>query len=255
MTLVGVRAAVAVELRKTVASRVVRATTVLYLVGVTALSGLLTLAAQDGNPQILAQLGPLATEPAWLQLTGVASQVCGAGGMLAFGVVLSWSVGREFTEGTIAGLFAIPIPRPAIALAKLLVVLVWSSVVAGLVTVSVAGIGMVAGLGFPDTQTFAALGRLAVLGLLTGLVVAPAAWAATLGRSLLPGIAAVISVLIVGQLSVVVGTPAWLPFATPAWWSLAPDEVSAAQLGLVAVVPAVFWALTLHAWQRLQLDR
>ena len=251
----GLGAALAVEARKAAVSRVVRATAVLLVVGIAVLSGSMTLAAEAGNEQVLAQLGPLADEPAWLRLIGTASQICAAGGVLAFGVVLSWSVGREFVEGTITGLFAVPVSRPSIALAKLMVLLGWSTGVAAVVATVIAATGVALGMGLPDSEAMAALGRLFVLGVLTGLIASPAAWAATLGRGLLPGIAAAIGVVVVGQVSVVAGTGAWLPIAAPALWAMSPGDVVGVQLALALVVPLIFWSLTLDAWARLQLDR
>lgn len=248
-------AALAVEARKAATSRVVRTTTVLLVAGIAVLSGSMTVAAAAGNEQVLAQLGPLADAPEWMRLIGTASQICAAGGVLAFGVVLSWSVGREFVEGTIPGLFALPVSRPAIALAKLLVLLGWFLGVAAAVALAVAVLGVALGLGTLDGEPAAVLGRLFVLGVLSGLIAAPAAWAATLGRGLLPGIAAAIGVVVVGQVSVVAGTGAWLPIAAPALWAMSPGDVGVVQLALVLVVPVIFWALTLDAWARLQLDR
>lgn len=255
VTVTGLGAALAVEARKATASRVVRATTVLLVVGVAVLAGSMTLAAEAGNEQVLGQLGPLADQPLWLVLTGTASQIAAAGGVLAFGVVLSWSVGREFTDGTVTGLFATPVSRPAIALAKLTVLLVWSTGVAASLVAVVAVVGLALGMGPPDPAVVAALARLFVLVVLSGLIASPAAWAATLGRGLLPGIAASIGVVVVGQVTVVAGTGAWLPIAAPALWATSPADVSVVQLALVLVVPLVSWALTLDAWARLQLDR
>lgn len=42
-------------------------------------------------------------------------------------VVVAWTVGREFTDGTVVGLFAIAASRGQIAQAKLLAYLCWAS--------------------------------------------------------------------------------------------------------------------------------
>ncbi len=54
-----------------------------------------------------------------------AAQITGAGGLGGFAVVLAWMFGREFGDGTITGLFALPVRRTTIALAKLIVYVVW----------------------------------------------------------------------------------------------------------------------------------
>lgn len=248
-------AALAVEARKTVASRVARATTVLLVAGIGLLASVLVLAAAAGNEQVLAQLGPLADTDGWERLIGVTAQITAAAGLLGFGVVLSWSIGREFTEGTISGLFALPVPRSVIAAAKLVVFVVWAITTSVLLVALVVALGLVLRLGFPDAVTIAALARLFALMALSGLLAIPAAWAATLGRGLLPGIATTIGMVVLAQVAVVAGTGAWFPVAAPALWATSPATVSSVQLALVAVVPLGFGALTVASWARLQLDR
>ncbi|MTK02245.1 ABC transporter permease [Micromonospora sp. CP22] len=244
-----------VELRKLTASRVIRTTSVMIVVGITVLSAALTWSATTGNEQVIAQLGPLADADGWDLLTGVAAQVTAAGGMLAFGVALSWLIGHEFSDATITGLFALPVSRRTIVSAKLLSHLLWAVLVAVGLTAAIALTGTVLGLGHPTTDVLDSLGRQFVLTVLSALIATPAAWAATLGRGLLPGIATTIGLLVVAQVAVIGGAGAWLPIAAPALWALQPHAVNAVQLALVAVVPAGFAALTLAAWARLQLDR
>ncbi len=113
------RTALVVETQKLRASRVVLAASVLVLVGISVLVGAMTAAAEAGNEQILSQLGTLADGGGWERFWGVSAQVTSAAGLLCFGVVLAWVVGREFADGTITGLFAITVPKATIALAKL----------------------------------------------------------------------------------------------------------------------------------------
>ncbi|MEV0729242.1 ABC transporter permease [Polymorphospora sp. NPDC050346] len=248
-------AALHVELRKLVASRVMRATTVLIVAGIAVLSTALTAAAAAGNEQVIAQLGPHAAAGGWDLLTGVVAQITAAGGLLGFGVALSWLVGREFADGTITGLFALPVSRRVLVVSKLLSHLLWAVLVAVVLTVVVAVAGTLLGLGGWNSDVVAALGRQFVLTVLSALVAAPAGWAATLGRGPLPGIATTICLIVVAQVAVVAGAGAWLPVAAPALWALQPGTVAPAQLALVAVVPVGFAALTVAAWSRLQLDR
>ncbi|MEV0396471.1 ABC transporter permease [Polymorphospora rubra] len=248
-------AALHVELRKLAASRVMRATAVLIVAGIAVLSTALTAAATAGNEQIIAQLGPHAAAGGWDLLTGVVAQIIAAGGLLGFGVALSWLVGREFTDGTITGLFALPVSRRVLVLAKLLSHLLWAVLVAIVLTAVVAVAGTLLGLGAWNGDVVAALGRQFVLTVLSALVAAPAGWAAALGRGPLPGIATTICLIVVAQVAVVAGAGAWLPVAAPALWALQPGAVAPAQLALVAVVPVGFAALTVAAWNRLQLDR
>ena len=251
------RAALHVELRKALASRVMRTTTVLVVIGIAVLAGALVAAASAGNEQVLAQLGPLASQSGWPLLSGVTAQITAAGSLLAFGVALSWIFGREFTDGTITGLFGLPVPRPRIALAKLLVYVGWVVLVATTLTVLLLAAGAILGLGPVDDAVLEALARQFVLTALTGLLATPAAWAATLGRGLLAGITATIGLLVTAQVLTIAApsVAAWMPLSSPALWALQPGTVSGMQLALVAIVPVACAALTALSWQRLQLDR
>ncbi|UXM91328.1 ABC transporter permease [Paenarthrobacter sp. JL.01a] len=57
--------------------------------------------------------------------------------------------GREFTDGTISGLFALPVRRTTIALAKLMVYAGWAIVMAVVLTMTLLGLGLVLGFGWP----------------------------------------------------------------------------------------------------------
>jgi ABC-2 type transport system permease protein len=255
MTGAGLRAAVAVEARKAAASRVVASTTVLLVVGVGVLALGMLLAAASGDAQVLAKLGPLAGVPGWAGLVGIVLQITAAAGVLAFGVALSWMFVREFADGTIAALFGLPVSRGAIAVGKLVVYLVWSMAVAVALTGVVAVLGFAMGYGTTDAAGVGTLARIPVLVVLSALIAVPAAWVATIGRGLLPGIAATVVIIVVAQVSAIADVGAWVPFVAPALWAIAPDVVPATALLIVPVVPLAFGALCALAWSRLQLDR
>lgn len=248
-------AALAVESRKTAAARVTVATTAFLALGVGCIAAGMTLAARGGNAQVLAKLGSAATLGGWEGLIAIVLQITAAGGVLGFGVVLSWIVGREFTDGTAQGLFALPVPRALIALAKLLVYLLWTTAVAVVLVIVVTLVGLVLRLDPPATGLAPLLLRLIALTALCALIATPAAWAATLGRGVLPGIATTIGIIVVAQVMAVAGTGAWFPLTAPALWAITPGDVTTKQLCLVAVVPALFGLLTVRSWATLQLDR
>ena len=251
----GLRAAITVEARKAAASRVMVSVTALLVLGVGALSLGMLLAAASGDEQVLAKLGPLAGVDGWGGLIGVVLQITAAGGLLAFGVALSWLFGREFVDGTVTALFALPVSRPAIAMAKLVVYLAWAIGVAIVLTGVVAVLGFAMGYGSTDAAGIVGLLRIPVLVVLTALIAVPAAWAATLGRGLLPGIAATVGIIVVAQVLAIADAGAWIPVVAPALWAIAPESVPAAALLTVPSVPIVFGGLVALAWSRLQLDR
>lgn len=251
----GYLTAISVETRKASASHVTVSVTIFLLVGLAALVVGLELGVRAGNEQIASQLGPLAEADGWDRMCGTAAQVTSAGALLAVGVVLSWLVGREFSDGTITSLFGLVVSLPVIVLAKLTVYVAWVIAVGAATLVVLAGIGLALGFGAPDAAVAFALARQFALVVLMGLVAVPAAWIATLLRGVLPGIAATVGLLVCGQVLAIAGVGAWVPVAVPALWALSPETVSAAQLALVVTLPLLFGALTLRSWARLQLDR
>ncbi len=248
-------AALATEASKAASSRVLRWTTGLLLASVTALVTGILAAMTARDPQLTAKLGPIADLEGWPALLAVAAQITAAGVMPALGIGLSWLVGREFTEGTITGLFALPVPRWTVALAKLLVYLAWAIAVSILLCVVLLLLGLLLGFGRPDAIAWQALGRQSALTIFVGLTATPVAWAASLGRGVLPGIATAIGLLVVAQVMAFTGSGAWFPLVTPALWAIDPGGVTVGQLALVPSVPLLFGGLALLAWHRLQLDR
>ena len=251
------RTALYVEFRKARASRVLHLTALLLMVGITILAIALTLSVNAGDEQVLAKLGPLADATGWLLLIGVAAQVTAAGGLLAIGIAMSWMFGREFTDATISGLFAQPVPRSTIAVAKLGILMLWVAAVSVGLTAMILVSGLALNLGPLTGDILLQLGRLFVLVILTGLLTFPAAWIATLGRGPLPGIAATVVVLVTAQVTVITApdSAAWFPLSAPALWAIMPEAVHLGQLATVVIVPVIFAALTAVSWHRLQLHR
>jgi len=243
------------EAVKLAGSMVGRVGSVAVIVGIAALSGAMLLAAATGDPQLLAKLGPAATHD-WTGFLLAAAQITSAGGLLGFGVVLSWMFGREFGDGTITGLFALPVRRSTIAVAKLLVYALWAVAMSLGLAVLLVVIGLSAGLGLLDADVWAALVRQVALGILTAAVAAPVAWAATLGRSVLAGVSVAIGLVVIAQVSVLAGAGGWMPLASPALWALSSGgSVSPLQLALVVPYVAASIVLTATTWHRLELDR
>ncbi|MGX5694834.1 ABC transporter permease [Agromyces soli] len=249
------RVAVAVEARKVAASRVFAWTTGILIVGLTALVLGLLAAAHAGDARVLARLGPLADEEGWPLLVGVAAQILAAGGFGACGIFIAWLYGREFADGTVAGLFALPVRRSSIAVGKLVVYLIWAAIVAVVLTGLLGLLGFIFGLTVTDPDGVGELSRIPLLMMLTALVAVPSAWIASLARSVLAGIAATIVLIIVAQVCAILGVGPWIPLVTPALWAINPSAVPWPALTTVLAVPVIFGAATTFTWAKLQLDR
>jgi len=247
--------AVRVETVKLLRSRVGVIGSAAIVAGILVLCGGMMLALASGDPQLTAKLGPGASLT-WDGLWNTAAQITSAGGLLAFGVVAAWMFGREFGDGTITGLFALPVGRGAIATAKLIVFAVWAAAVSALLAGALLVLGLTAGFGMPDAAAWAGAGRQVALGVFSAGLAVPAAWVATAARSLLGGVSAAIGLVVVAQVGVVAGADGWMPLAAPALWAIsAGTAVSAAQLAVTGVFVAVCAVGTVWWWHRLQLDR
>lgn len=248
------RAVIRVEALKLTRSPVGVIATLAVVVGALALLGGITAGVAGGNPELIAKAGPAGTLD-WNGLLAGATQITAVVSILGFGIVLAWMFGREFVEGTVTGLFALPASRAEIALAKLTVYALWAVIVSAGLTLGVLILGL-AFYSLPSAEVWAALGRLFILGVLsTGLAV-PVAWLATLTRSLLAAVGCTIALVVTAQVGALAGAGGWMPFAAPALWAMSSGTaVTAAQLGVTLAIPVAFVVLSCAAWSRLQLDR
>ncbi len=234
-------------------SLVGRVASALLALGIALLSGSMILAAKGSDPRMIAKLGD-AADPSWTGLLGGATQITSAGALLGFGVVLGWMFGREFAEGTITGLFALPVSRATISAAKLGIYFIWATLTSAGVVCALLGVGLALGFGGPDAGVLAGLWRQFVLGVLTAVIATPVAWVTTVTRSVLMGVVAAIGLVIAAQVAVIGGVGAWSGVATPALWALSRD-VGATHLVAVLPIAVAAVALTTWSWARLQLDR
>ena len=249
-------AAIWAELVKLAGSTVGRVGSAALVIGISVISAsMLLAAATTTDPQVLAKLGPVA-DGTWRGFLLGAVQVTGAGGLGGFAVVLAWMFGREFGDGTITGLFALPLRRSTIALAKLIVYALWVCLMSVALAVALLGLGSLAGLGAVESETWWMLGRQVSLGVMSMAITIPVAWAASLSRSVLGGVSVAIGLVVVAQVSVLAGLGGWMPLAAPALWALSGGAgVSGIQLSLLVPFGALAIVATAVTWQRMQLDR
>lgn len=239
------------ETRKLLTSPLGSIASLALVLGVTGLLAGLEAAIRAGEPRVLAKLGDAAA-PDWEGLLSRTAQIEAVAVPLASGVVLAWIFAREFQDGTISGLFLLPIGRGRIAAAKLCVQLLWSTASVALLQLGLLPLGLACGYGPPDPERVADLLRLFAIGTLAAPAVAPVAWIATATRSSLAGTATAIGLVVLAQIGALSGTGRWLPSAALALWALEPRG-GAVALAACATSGAVFWTLCCLAWRRLRL--
>lgn len=253
------RAAWEVELLKLRRSPVARTSALVLVLGTAGLSAAFTaVGLGDGESQMAVKVRPMLQGEGWEAYLGMLGQILSVAMLLCVGVVVSWVVGREFTDGTIGSLLALPTPPRAVAMAKLgLVVLGGVACSVGAVLLALPA-GALIGLGPPDLEALRAAGRVVLIGLLTTALALPVAAVASVRRGYLPGVGALLGLVVVTQVVTVAGAGGWFPWAAPGLWSgmggaEAAAAVTTVQLLLPLLVGIAGAALTVGWWARAEL--
>ncbi|WP_125778303.1 ABC transporter permease [Antribacter gilvus] len=252
------RAALAVEALKLRRSVVARLATALLVVLVPLASvGMVALARspQAGGPTA-AKLADYATGDLATVHLVVCAQVLSVAALAAGGFFVASSFGRELESGTAGALSGLAVPRGTIALAKCLVALAW---IAGCVVLTVAVTVAASAAVTPGGLTAGTWGGAAtalVAGLLGGGLALPFAWVATVTRSQLGTVGALVGVVALTQIVVLLGGGSWFPYAAPSLWTGmggadAASDVGPPHLLLAAAVGPLAVGAVVHAWRRL----
>jgi ABC-2 type transport system permease protein len=242
-----------IEFRKTVRSRMPLFTVLGSLLMPLGISFLLFVSR---NPEISRKLGLVSAKaslmadsatnwPAYLNLFG---QMIAAGGFLFFCLIVSWVFGREFYDGTLKDMLAVPVPRLSILLAKFAVSAAWS---VGLsLAIIVLSLAMGAAIGLPQGSTEVivqgSLRALIVAGM-TIVVVMPFALFAAIGRGYLLPVGVAILFLIMANVVVIAGWGEYFPWAIPGLYSQPKFTLSPASYwvviftGLAGIAATYLW--------------
>lgn len=244
------------KLYRAPAARVATAVLVLVLPAVSA--AMVALARSDSDSPLAAKARPMLIGTGWDAYLGMLAEIMSVAVLIAVGIVLSWVVGREFAEGTVGALLALPTSPRQVLGAKLVVTLAWA-LACGLVAtlVAIPG-GLAIGLGTPDAGALRATVRLLVVAVLMTLLALPLAWVATVLRGYLSGISTLLGIVVITQIVTAAGAGGWFPYAAPSLWAgMGGAEAAAAvtpvQLALaVPVGLAGAWAAA-HRWATAEL--
>ena len=216
--------AVWIELRKATRSRMPLFTALGFLVLPCGLAFFMfiykypTFARNIGLISAKANLaGGAATWPYYL---GVLGQAIAIGGIAVFSLVESWVFGREFVDGTLKDLLAVPVARANILLAKFLVVALWSLLLTVMLFLVSLLFGAVIGLSQGTAEVFwQGTATLAVVACLTIVNVFPFAFFASLGRGYLLPMGVTLLVIVIANFIVVAGWGNYFPWAVPALYA------------------------------------
>lgn len=193
--------------------------------------------------------------PDWPGYFTALAQIDASGGLVLFGILISWVFGREFSDRTALDLLAVPTSRSAVVVAKFAVVLAWS-VLTGLVQLGGALLACAAlGLWSPALP-WSYVGDLVILIGLEIVLAVPIGLAASMGRGYLAGVAAAVVLVPCAVVCAAAGLGAWFPWSVPAAASGMFGDVHAGPVSyaLVGLTAAAGMALTVSWWKAADHD-
>lgn len=176
------------------------------------------------NPVISQKLGLLSVKADlvaysatdWSAYLGLTAMVIAAGGFFLFVLVTSWIFGREFVDGTVKDLLAVPVQRISILLAKFIVAVLWSIAATLAIVLTSLLMGVVLHLpGGTAEVIFSKFGLIAVSAGLSIVVALPFAFIASIGRGYLLPLGLVVLLLMMTNLVAMTGQGDYFPWAVP----------------------------------------
>ena len=122
----------------------------------------------------------------WTAYLGMLAQILSVMSFLGVGFVVAWCFGREFTDHTITGLFALPTSLTTIAAAKYTVLLVWSFALSLITLAAAFALAPLAGSA-PSADALEPAAKVLAVGVNGAVLAYPLAFIASAARGYLPG--------------------------------------------------------------------
>ena len=174
------------------------------------------------NPEVSQKLGLISakanlmayTATDWPSYLKLFAEIISAGGFFFFVLAISWVFGREFVDGTLKDMLAVPVPRSSIILAKFIVSITWCAFMA--VISLIFGLIMGAIIRLPGGSLFVILHGFTVVVITICIVIAvvlPFAFFASVGRGYMLPMALAVLCLIMANMMMVVGWAEYFPWA------------------------------------------
>lgn len=153
----------------------------------------------------------------WPTYWGLLTQATAVGGQLLFSFLAAWVFGREFADGTVKELLALPTPRTAVVVAKFVVVAAWGAALAALVCLGGLAIGAALELpGWAVVPPGRAVAEVLAIAGLTLALTPPIALLASAGRGYLAPLGWALLMLVLAQVLAATGWGAYFPWSVPA---------------------------------------
>jgi len=178
----------------------------------------------------------------------VYGEIIGAGGILLFILILSWIFGREFTDGTLKDMLAVPVERGSIVLAKYTVMAIWAEAMT--LVIFIAGLCMGALMNLPGGSINVLIqgsGLVVEASFLAILAVLPFALLASMGRGYLLPLGVAGLTMIVVNLAQILGWGEFFPWAVPVIFALGKSPLTMTSYwivlltGLAGMIGTYLW--------------
>lgn len=183
--------------------------------------------------------------PAYLVFFG---QMIAAGGFFLFVLVISWVFGREFADGTVKDLLAVPVRRGSIVLAKFITAAAWDAALALVITAA----GLITGAairlpGGSPAVIFSGAARLLAVAGLTIAAAAPFALFASAGRGYLLPVGLAVMTVMAANLIIVFGWGEYFPWSVVGLY--ATDSASLPPVSCwIVILTGLAGAAAAHLW-------
>jgi len=242
-----------IEMRKAIRSRVPLWTAVGSLFMPLGIAFLIFLAR---NPDIAKNLGLVGAKANlvsysatdWPAYMGFFAQIIAAGGFILFVIIISWVFGREFVDGTLKDMLAVPVQRSSIILAKFFIMAVWSAAL----TIIIIIVGLILGaiIKIPGGSISVILhnsGLVLITAILAVMVVTPFALFASVGRGYLLPLGLAILVLMMTNFLVIIGWGEYIPFSVPGLYAVGKTPLTGVSYwivlltGLAGIIATYLW--------------
>jgi ABC-2 type transport system permease protein len=242
-----------IELRKAIRSRMPLWTTLgsLFMP-----FGMAFLIFVSKNPEIFQKLGLVSAKANlmaysatnWPSYLVLYAEVISAGGFFFFIIAISWVFGREFADGTLKDMLAVPVQRSKILLAKFIVVAIWCGTMAIIILIFGLVIGAIIQLpGGTISVIIHGSTVTAITGCLIIAVVFPFALLASVGRGYLLPMGVAVLTLIMANLVMVVGRAEYFPWAIPLLYAQGETSLTPVSFGLV-IFTSLAGMLATYLW-------
>lgn len=186
----------------------------------------------------------------WPFYLNMFAQGTAIGSIILFSLVLTWVFGREFSDGTLKDLLAVPITRTTIILAKFIVAALWCACMAVVTYLTALFLGALIGLPLGSAQVIWHGSITMILtALLVILTVTPAAFFASIGRGyLLPMGMAFLGVILANMVAIL-GYGEYFPLSIPALYAgMSTNETLSFVSYAIAILTGAAGIFLTHLW-------